>query len=158
MFRPMRRFKQQIPDEECRSILAAGKRGVLAVSGDGGYPYTVMLDYYFDEETGSILFHGAKEGHKIDAVRRCDKVSFLVLDDGEKVEGDWALYFKSVVVFGRIREITDPEQADKAIRKIGRKYYPDPEEIKALVERTRGRFLCLELIPEHMTGKRVHEK
>ena len=34
MFRPMRRFKQQITDAECKEILKNEKRGVLSLLGD----------------------------------------------------------------------------------------------------------------------------
>ena len=37
MFRPMRRFKQQIADSECKEILKNEKRGVLSLLGDDGY-------------------------------------------------------------------------------------------------------------------------
>ena len=37
MFRKMRRFKQQLPAEECVAILKREKRGVLSVLGDDGY-------------------------------------------------------------------------------------------------------------------------
>lgn len=37
-FRPMRRFKQQLPDQECKAILKDAYRGFLSVVGDGGYP------------------------------------------------------------------------------------------------------------------------
>ena len=70
MFREMRRFKQQLSEEECRHILKTEKRGVLAVNGDGGYPYTIPINYIYEEESGKIYFHGAKEGHKIDALLR----------------------------------------------------------------------------------------
>ena len=43
MFREMRRKRQQLPPEECRAILWRGTSGVLAVSGDDGYPYAVPL-------------------------------------------------------------------------------------------------------------------
>ena len=36
MFRKMRRFKQQITDEECVKVLKEAKRGVLSVIGDDG--------------------------------------------------------------------------------------------------------------------------
>ena len=45
MFRKMRRFRQQLPDEEAIKILENGKTGVLAVNGDDGYPYTVPINY-----------------------------------------------------------------------------------------------------------------
>gem|GEM_PF-4508397 len=41
MFRPMRRFKQQVSQEKCVEILKNEWRGVLAVLGDDGYPYTI---------------------------------------------------------------------------------------------------------------------
>lgn len=70
MFRKMRRFKQQISNEECVEILKNEKRGVLSVIGDNGYPYGIPLNHYYDEKTNSIFFHGAKEGHKIDAIKK----------------------------------------------------------------------------------------
>ncbi len=38
MFREMRRFKQQISEEECLRILKQQPRGVLSLLGDDGYP------------------------------------------------------------------------------------------------------------------------
>ena len=38
MFRKMRRFNQQITDEECIEVLKNTKRGVLSLIGDDGYP------------------------------------------------------------------------------------------------------------------------
>mgnify|MGYP006993163754 FL=1 len=40
MFRRMRRFKQQISDEECKKILETEKRAAFSVIGDDGYPYS----------------------------------------------------------------------------------------------------------------------
>lgn len=47
MFRPMRRFKQELSKSDCEAILNSGKDGVLALSGDDGYPYAVPLNYVF---------------------------------------------------------------------------------------------------------------
>ena len=47
MFRPMRRFKQQLSKEECEEILNNCKSGVLAIIGDSGYPYAVPLSYVY---------------------------------------------------------------------------------------------------------------
>lgn len=75
MFRPMRRFKQALSAEECLEVLKEEKRGTLALAGDEGYPYALPINYFYEEASGRIYFHGAGEGHKIDAIRRCDKVS-----------------------------------------------------------------------------------
>ena len=69
MFREMRRYKQAVTAETCAEILKTEKRGVLSVIGDGGYPYAVPLDFYYEEEEQTIYFHCAKVGHKIDALK-----------------------------------------------------------------------------------------
>jgi len=157
MFRKMRRFKQQITNGECISILKEQPRGILSVIGDDGYPYGIPLSHYFDEESGKIYFHGAGEGHKIDSVRKCDKVSFCVCDEGYRNEGEWALNIRSVIVFGRIREITDVEEKTEICRKIGHKFTDDDEYIEDDIRRNAQRVLCLEITIEHMTGKLVNE-
>ena len=111
MFRPMRRFKQQISEAECIRILNEQPRGGLSLIGDDGYPYGIPLDHWYCEEDGKLYFHGAKEGHKIDAIASCDKVSYCVMDEGFRKEGEWALNINSVIVFGRISLVTDPEKA-----------------------------------------------
>ncbi|MBR5400392.1 MAG: pyridoxamine 5'-phosphate oxidase family protein [Treponema sp.] len=100
MFRPMRRFKQQINDSECKEILKNEKRGVLSLLGDDGYPYGLPMSHLYSEEDNKIYFHCAKEGHKIDAIKNYDKASFCVYDSGYRKEGEWALNINSVIVFG----------------------------------------------------------
>ena len=97
MFRAMRRFKQQISEEECIRILKEQPRGVLSMLGDDGYPYGIPMNHLYMED-GHLYFHGAKEGHKIDAIAKCDKVSFCVYDQGYRKDGEWALNINSVVV------------------------------------------------------------
>lgn len=79
MFREMRRKKQVIPLEESIAVLMCGTSGVLAVQGDNGYPYAVPISYaYYGTH---IYFHCAKAGHKLDAIKRDNKVSFCVIDN-----------------------------------------------------------------------------
>ena len=117
MFRGMRRFKQQVSEEECIRVLKEQPRGVLSMIGDDGYPYGIPLDHWYCEENGKLYFHCAKTGYKLDAVRKHDKVSYCVMDEGYRKGGEWALNINSVVVFGRIRIV---EGVDKK-REIDRK-------------------------------------
>ncbi|MBQ7355214.1 MAG: pyridoxamine 5'-phosphate oxidase family protein, partial [Clostridia bacterium] len=57
---------------------------------------------------GKIYFHSAVVGHKIDALRACDKVCFTVVDADEVVAEKFTTYYRSVIVFGRARILTDP--------------------------------------------------
>lgn len=93
MFRTMRRFKQELTREECLAVLRSQPRGVLSLLGENGYPYGLPIDYWYNETDGKLYFHGAKEGHKIDAIRACDKASFCVHDEGQRVAGGVAAAF-----------------------------------------------------------------
>ena len=155
MFREMRRFRQQATEEECLEILKSAKRGVLAVHGDDGYPYTVPLDFVYED--GCMYFHGAKSGHKLDAIRRDDKVSFCVLSEGVKEENDWWYHFTSVICFGRMSEVTEQEEAFRCLRLLGRKYMPTVEMVEEDMEKNAARAAVLKLTVEHMTGKHVKE-
>ena len=157
MFRSMRRFKQQISEAECIRILKEQPRGVLSLIGDDGYPYGIPLDHWYCEEDGKLYFHGAKEGHKIDAIASCDKVSYCVMDEGFRKEGEWALNINSVIVFGRISLVTDPEKAKLICTNITRKFTDDEAYLAHELEHAFSRVQCLELTPEHMTGKLVNE-
>lgn len=157
MFREMRRKKQQLSETEAAEILKECKRGVLSLMGDDGYPYGLPIDYWYDEENGKICFHGAKEGHKIDSIKRSNKASFCVYNDGYRKEGEWALNIKSVIVFGRISEVSDEEYKAKICRNLTLKFTDDEDYIKEELEKYLKRVNCLELSPEHITAKSITE-
>ena len=157
MFRELVRKKQQISREECLEILKNEPRGVLSVLGDDDYPYGMPMNFLFCKEDGQIYFHGGKTGHKIDAIRRHDKVSFCVYDEGFRREGEWALNIRSVVVFGRVREVKDHARAMEICRRLSGKYTGDSAYIEHEIQFSGPGTLCLELIPEQITGKLVNE-
>lgn len=157
MFRPLTREKQQLSHEECIQILTQIPRGVLSLHGDDGYPYGVPIDHWFCEEDGCLYFHGGATGHKIDSVLRCDKVSYCVMDAGTQQEGDWALWFRSVIVFGRAQIITDPEEVISITRRLSLSFTKDAAFIEEEISKYAHETLCIRLTPEHICGKRVHE-
>lgn len=110
-FRPLRRRSRAISDDEARELLLNEKRSVLAVNGDNGYPFAIPLDYLYEPTENRIYFHGARQGHKVDALTKSDKVCFTVFGGDFHKDGEWAPYVRSTVVFGRCRlvQITHPE-------------------------------------------------
>ena len=158
MFRKMRRFKQQISDTECVEILKAEKRGVLSLIGDDGYPYGIPLSHFYDERDGKIYFHGAKEGHKIDAIKANPKASFCVMDKGFAKEGEWALNIKSVIAFGKIRLVDDIKKAEEICTCLVQKFTDDQEYLEMELKNALARVQCFEFTIEHMTGKLVKEQ
>ncbi len=157
MFRPMRRYKQQLSDSECIQVLKNEMRGVLAVIGDNDYPYTIPLSFYYSEDDNKIYFHGAGKGHKIDAIKKCDKASFCVLNNGVKVSDRIGLDFKSVVVFGRIKILEDREKTIDICKKLSDKFNYGKEYIEDELRKFANVVTVLELTPEQITGKHVNE-
>ena len=122
MFREMRRKKQVLSNEENIEILQKGTSGVLALLGDNEYPYAVPISYVY--ENSKVYFHGAKAGHKIDAIRKCSKASFCVIAQDEIFPKEYTTYFRSVIVFGKIRILEDENEIREAIEKLAIKYRP----------------------------------
>ncbi|MCR5452541.1 MAG: pyridoxamine 5'-phosphate oxidase family protein [Lachnospiraceae bacterium] len=150
-FRKMRRFKQEMPKEVCERILREREAGVLAVLGDDGYPYTVPLNYAYVD--GKILFHGAKDGHKVDALRACDKASFCVIDADDVVAERMLTHFRSVIAFGRVRIIDSGDEMKDIARKIGLRFYPNEEAVEKEIAREVRSLACFEMTIEHLSGK-----
>ena len=159
MFRRMRRARQQVSEDTCKAVLEQEKRAAFSVIGDDGYPYTVPIDFYYDGQENKIYFHGAKEGHKADAIRRCDKVCFAVWNQGFKKEGRWEWNATSVVVFGRVKLVTDPAVKEEKLRNLASKYYPTADEVeKEMTGPGFGQAQLFAIEVEQMTGKLVNER
>ncbi len=160
MFRPLRRIKQQLSFADCKTILNTEVRGVLSVLGDDDYPYGVPINFYYDEndgELGKIYFHGAKAGHKIDAIKKHDKVSFTVYDKGVQIEGKRGLDYKSVIVFGRIKIVKDRDKTLNVCRKLASQFDFGQDYIEDEIKKFAKAVQVLELTPEHISGKTVNE-
>ena len=157
MFRELVRKNKQLPNDECIELLKNETRGVLSVLGEGGYPYGMPMNHWYDEADGVLYFHCGNAGHRLDALRRSDKASFCCYDRGSRDEGQWAFKVKSVIIFGRIEIIEDMEKIIDITTKLSHKFTQDESYIKDEIERAAHRTLLLRLVPEHIRGKLVTE-
>ncbi len=158
MFRKIRRTKNEISIEEAKVLLKNNKRAAFSVNGDDGYPYTIPVNFYYDEDENKIYFHSAKAGHKIDSIKANDKICFTTWDDGTLEDGDWAYHVLSCVVFGRAKLIDDRKITEEKVRKLARKYYPSVEEVEEEIKKSINAVQLVAIEIEHISGKRVHEK
>ncbi len=158
MFRDIRRKKNEINIDAAKVLLLSCRRGVLAVNGDDGYPYAIPINYVYDADAGKIYFHGAKVGHKVDALRACDKVCFTIYGNETVKEEAWAPFMQSVVVFGRCRLVEPGENAIALLKKLAMKYYPDEQLADKEIARAGKAAQMFEIEIEHLSGKEVQEK
>ena len=168
-FREMRRKRQQLSEEESIGILQKATSGTLALLGDGGYPYAVPISYVYHE--GKLYFHSAMAGHKIDAIRKCDKASFCVIEKDDVQPEKYTTFFRSVIAFGRIHIIEDEggtHDVDNIVggyheklevaRMLGNRYNPNQDEaLQKEIESGLSRMLAIRFDIEHLTGKEAIE-
>ena len=152
----MRRRKQELSKEECIDILTDEPRGVLALLGDNDYPYALPMSHVYVD--GKIYFHGAKKGHKVDAVKNHSKVSYCVMDKGVKKDDEWWYTFKSVIVFGTIKTLTDRNEKIDKLTHLGDKFFPSHQDTIDEIDRLLDKTEVFEITVEHMSGKIVTEK
>lgn len=158
MFREIRRKNREISIDSAKQLLQSSRLGVLAVNGDDGYPYAIPINYLYDDEAQRIYFHGAKIGHKVDALRASDKVCFTVYGN-ETIRADaWAPFMQSVVVFGRCHLIEAGPEATRRIKQLAMKYYPSEQLVDEEIAQSGKAVQVFEIEIEHMSGKEVQER
>jgi nitroimidazol reductase NimA-like FMN-containing flavoprotein (pyridoxamine 5'-phosphate oxidase superfamily) len=154
----------QLDDASGFEILEKSNYGILGLHGDEGYPYAVPVNYtYLD---GKIYIHCALKGHKLDAIRRNDKVSFTVVDHEEVLPDLFDTAYASVIVFGRARLLVDGDKLDtdydetqnslkqRALKSILDKFSPDYlEEGNETLKKEWKLTQVIEITVEHITAK-----
>lgn len=152
-FRPMRRHDRELTREQCEKLLKDGFDGVLSLYGDGGWPYGVPLSYVYRD--GKIFFHGAKSGHKLDALRRDPRASFCVVTQDHVIPQQYTTDYRSVIAFGLLREVTDEAEKREALRALAMEYAPADtvENREKYIDADINAAAVLELTVVHLSGK-----
>ncbi len=158
MFRTIRKKINEIDKNAAEELLLLSRRGVLSVNGDDGYPYAIPINYIYDRDAQKIYFHGARAGHKVDALRACDKVCFTVYGNETIKDEPWAPYMQSTVVFGRCHLLESSENTTSLLKRFAMKYYPDEQLVDEEIARAGKAAQMFEIEIEHLSGKEVQEK
>lgn len=155
-FREMRRKRQQLSEAESVAILEKATSGILALLGDEGYPYAVPISYIYTD--GKLYFHSALSGHKVDAIRHCDKASFCVVEQDDVQPKEYTTFYRSVIAFGRIHIIENEQEKLETARLLGNRYNPNDEDsLRKELDKGLSRMLMIRFDIEHLTGKEAIE-
>lgn len=125
----MRRFKQQLPIEDAVEILNSCTNGILSLVDKDGNPYGAPISYVYDGNK-HIYLHSASAGRKIDCINADSRCSFCVVAQDHIVPEEFTTYFRSVIVTGRIKILTDPGEINAGLIMLSDKYCPgiDPTD------------------------------
>lgn len=127
----MRRKDREITDlNEMESVIRKADCCHVALS-DNDKPYLVALNFgYQPGKPPSLYFHCAREGKKLDILRKNPQACFSVDTDHELVRGEaacgWGMKYRSVSGTGPIAEVTDPYEKKTALDRIMEHYSGKP--------------------------------
>jgi len=154
----MRRKEREITDiDEISSIIVRSDVCRIALS-DNNIPYIVTMNFgYAGGDEKRLFFHCAKEGKKLEIIRKNKFVCFEFDTDHQLYKGenacDFGMSYRSVVGWGNIEIITDEEEKKRGLDYI-MSHYSDEVDFsfnKSVLDRTI--ILCLEI--SEMKGKKA---
>lgn len=148
--------KQWITDRtEMEAILRECAVGSLATVGPDGAPYVVTINYVYRGDR--IYFHGAPTGRKLDNIahdpRVCFEVHVLERIFRAPRGADFGTRYRSVIIHGRARQLTDPKAKWKALMILTAKY-ADGHSFEPPTGQDVANTAVVEIEIDEMTGKR----
>ncbi len=124
----MRRKDREILDtKQIKEVILACDCCRLGFS-DGRGVYIVPLNFgYAEKEDKKVFyFHGAKEGRKIELIKKNGYAGFE-LDTAHKIKGEecpceFSFFFQSIIGEGPVYMVEEPEEKETALRSIMEHY------------------------------------
>jgi len=114
-------------DDWIRAFLKEVKVGHIATSLDG-QPFVNPTTFWYDEENHQIVFHSNVAGRVRSNIESNPQVSLEASELGRllpsNVALEFSLQFRSVVIFGVARLISDPGEARRLLYSLIGKYFP----------------------------------
>jgi hypothetical protein len=148
--------------QKIETFLLRERTGVLGMVSDN-LPYAVPVNYVW--HNGSVYFHGMGSGRKENILSENPPVCFTIykehgtVTDPVPCHADTA--YMSVMFFGNVEKVTDPEEAaavlQELLEKFMPKYYSHPLT-GTLIEKYRSSMdgnavSVYRLTPQEMTAK-----
>ena len=124
-FQRLPEYKRE--DDWIRAFLNEARVAHIATSRDGP-PFLNPTTFWFDEENRRVIFHSNIAGRVRSNIETNPKVSLEASELGKllpsNVALEFSLQYRSVVVFGTARLITDPAEARRVLYNLIKKYFP----------------------------------
>jgi uncharacterized protein len=152
--------------QRIEEILSKSEWGSLGTVSSNGEPYVVPISYAWDESDGSIIIHTYRKGQKIANIERDDRICFSIVGSTHLITDKFAAAYESVVIFGRIQEITDPDESLTSAIVFCRKFAPkivagmnaeekdrEINDLALMIDKALDTMVLFRIIPSHVSGK-----
>jgi len=160
----MRRVDREIKDQKALQQLLLNTGYLTLSMADGDEPYAVPLDYVYDEEENAVYFHCAREGKKIEFLKKNPRVWGLVVLNQGFGEGQCVNLYASAMFSGRVEFIADSAAKLRVLNLFAEKASRDTAGVKQRLQqaaegdkRVFDSMLLARVGVEELTGKRSTE-
>jgi len=158
----MRRKDREITDINGIEEILLQCRTCHVAMADAGMPYVVPLSYGYRIIKGNILelyFHSAREGRKLDILKRNNKVCFEISREGEPLTSDTpcnsGYYYASVIGFGQAVFIDDDNEKRGALSAM----FEHQTGRNVLFTAEQAESVCVfKIVSNDFTGKKKQRK
>ena len=154
-----RRPEYQRDEEWIRAFLRQAKVGHIASALDGE-PFINPTAFWFDEADHQIIFHSNLAGRIRSNIENNLRVCFEASELGKTLPSnialEFSLQFRSVIVFGVARIITDSAEARRVLYGLIHKYFPmmtPGKEFRLITDKELKRTSVYAIKIEEWSGK-----
>ncbi len=147
----MRRYDREILPEKAWEVVDSCPYAVISMASDN-MPYAVPLSIVRDKDV--IYFHCAHNGEKIDILRKNPNATMICVDDVKPIAEHYTTEYKSAMLRGTLKEVTDDEEKIHALRLICLRYAASNMEMfDSAIEKSLARTAIWKMKVEEITGK-----
>lgn len=120
------RFRSIAQDSEIHEVIRSCSWCYIAMVDPEGKPYVIPMNFGFDNNI--IYMHGARLGKKISILKQNPDVCVNFSTDhairfqNEDVACSWSMKYRSVLAYGKVEFISDPEEKTAALKIIMKQY------------------------------------
>ena len=154
-----RRPEYQRDEEWIRVFLREARIGHIASARDE-QPFVNPTTFWFDEEKHQIIFHSNLAGRVRSNIENNPRVCIEISELGKMLPAnvalEFSLQFRSVVVFGTARLVTEPEEARRVLYGLIHKYFPTMtagKEFREITDKELKRTSVYGIQIEEWSGK-----
>lgn len=149
----MRRKDREITDKrEMEALLAEAQVCRMAMT-DGDEPYMVPLCFWYEDNT--IWFHSAREGRKIELIKKNPRVCVEADISGGPIPNEkpcsWEFRYKSVICTGTAQIEEDQDTKRRVLNALMRRYGGDEYPFS---DKDLDRVCVVRIALDGMTGKK----
>ena len=153
----MRRKDREVTDlNKIAKILDTCKTASIAMV-DEGSPYVVPLSYGYEFMDNQLIlyFHSAKEGRKLDILKKNPQVCFSVFSEGEALHAEIpcnsGYFYSSVIGNGEVVFLENSEEKTYA---LGKMFTHQTGRAVIFTEEQAGTVCVFKVVSTEYTGKR----